>query len=145
MLRDLNWGRDPVVRNQCTRECIIVPRQVLDGLLTAFHIQLSYPFHHHLKMVTRRYIFALDMDKAIERITNGCHCTSLLKCPHTAVEQATTAPPEAVGVGFAADVIKRNRQLILVVLECVTSFTTTTLLEDERYQFLRDALIRLCI
>lgn len=26
-----------------TRECIIVPRQVLDGLLTALHIQLSHP------------------------------------------------------------------------------------------------------
>ena len=27
----------------CSRECIIVPRQVLDGLLTALHIQLSHP------------------------------------------------------------------------------------------------------
>jgi hypothetical protein len=48
-------------------------------------------------------------------------------------------------VSFAADVIKRNRQLILVVRECVTSFTTTTLIQDEYYQSLRDALVRLCI
>ena len=26
-----------------THECIVLPRQVLDGLLTAFHIQLSHP------------------------------------------------------------------------------------------------------
>ena len=26
-----------------TRECIVVPRQVLEGLLTTLHIQLSHP------------------------------------------------------------------------------------------------------
>ena len=56
------------------------------------------------------------MDKAIERISNGCHhYASLLNCPGTAFEQSTTAPPDAVGFSFAADVIKGNRQLILVV------------------------------
>ena len=86
------------------RECIVVPRQVLEGLLTALHIQLNHPSAHQLKMVTRRYLFALDMDKAIELITKGCyHCSSLLKCPHTIVEQSTSAPPDAVGVSFAAD------------------------------------------
>ena len=34
-----------------TRECIIVPRQALDGLLTALHIQLGHPSCHQLKMV----------------------------------------------------------------------------------------------
>jgi hypothetical protein len=96
-------------------------------------------------MVTRRYLFALDMDKAIERIIDGCHHgTSLIRCPHTTVEQSTTPSPETVGVSFAADAIKRNRQLILVLRECITSFTTTTLIQDERHQSLRDALVRLC-
>jgi hypothetical protein len=63
-----------------TRECIVVPRQVLDGLLTALHIQLNHPSAHQLKMVTRRYLFALDMDKAIERITDGCHRCASLPC-----------------------------------------------------------------
>ena len=86
------------------------------------------------------------MDKAIERITDGCHhCASLIRCPHTTVEQSTTPSPETVGVPFAADVIKRNRQLILVLRECITSFTTTALIQDERHQSLRDALVRLCI
>ena len=34
-----------------SRECIIVPRQVLHGLLTALHIQLSHPTTQQLKMV----------------------------------------------------------------------------------------------
>ena len=39
-----------------TRECIIVRRQVLSGLLlTALHIQLDYPTRHQLRSVTQRY------------------------------------------------------------------------------------------
>ena len=60
-------------------------------------------------------------------------------------EQSSSPPPDAVGVSFAADVIKRSRQLVLVLRECVSSFTATTLLEDERHSTLRDALIRLCV
>ena len=48
-------------------------------------------------------------------------------------------------VNLAADVIKRSRQLILVLCVCVTSFTATTLIEDERHTTLRDAIIRLCV
>ena len=129
-----------------TRECIVVPRQVLEGLLTALHIQLSHPSSNQLKAVTKRHLYALDIDKAIDRVTQGCHqCAALRKTPKACEEQTTSLPPEAVGVSFAADVIKRSRQLILVLRQCVTSFTPTTLLEDERHHTLRDAIIRLCI
>ena len=56
-----------------------------------------------------------------------------------------TNPPEAVGQSFAADLIKRSRQFILVLRETVTSYTSSLLVEDERHQTLRDALIQLCI
>ena len=55
-----------------SRKFIIVPTQVLDGLLPALHIQLSHPLNHQLKMVTKRYLSALDMDKAIERVVRSC-------------------------------------------------------------------------
>ena len=50
-----------------------------------------------------------------------------------------------MGQSFAADVIKRSRQLILVLRETITSYTSSQLLQDERHQTLRDALIQLCI
>lgn len=129
-----------------SRERIVIPRQVLDGFLTALHIKLSHPSAHQLKMVTRRYVFALDMDSAIERVTRTCHqCTSLAVSPNVVIEQSTSSPPEAIGTSFAADVIKRHRQLILVLRECVTSFTASTLIPDETHQSLRDTLISLCI
>ena len=54
-------------------------------------------------------------------------------------------PPEAVGMSFAADVLKQNRQLILVLRETASSYTAASLIENEKHDTLRDALARLCI
>lgn len=45
----------------------------------------------------------------------------------------------------AADVFRRDRQLIMVVRECVTSFTLSCLIDDKRKETLRDALTRFCV
>ena len=129
-----------------TRERMVFPRQVLEGLLTALHIQLSHPSSNQLKDVTKRYLYPLDIYKAIDRVTQACHqCAALRQTQKACEEQSTSLPPDAVGVAFAADDIKRSQQLILVLRECVTSFTATTLIEDERHTTLRDAIIRLCV
>ena len=129
-----------------TRECIIVPRQALDGLLTALHIQLNHPSCHQLKMVAKRYLFALDLDKAVSRVSDGCHsCAAIQRSPTARIDQSTSPPPEAIGQSFAADVIKRSRQLIFVLRETVTSYTSSLFLENERHQTLRDAIIKLCV
>jgi hypothetical protein len=86
------------------------------------------------------------MAKAIERVTRSCHhCASLQQVPHTLVEQSTGDPPEIIGGTFAADVIKRDRQLLLLVRETVTSFTGACIISDEKRTSLRNALIQLCI
>lgn len=112
------------------------PRQVLDGLFTALHIQLNHPSSHQLKTVVKRYSYALDIDKAIVHVSDG---------PTAHIKQSTSSSPDAVGQSFPADVIKCSRQLILVLRETVTSYTSTLLLQDERHHTLRDALIQLCI
>ncbi|XP_071110370.1 uncharacterized protein [Haliotis cracherodii] len=128
------------------RECIVVPRQVLDGVLTALHIQLDHPSAHQLKQVCHRYFFALDLDRSINTVSKSCHrCASLRKTPHVVVDQSTSDPPETVGFAFASDVMRRERQLILVLRECVTSYTAACIITDERGSTLCEALIRLCI
>ena len=72
-------------------------------------------------------------------------CAAPRQTPIARIEQSTAPPPETVGQYFAADLIKRSRQLILVLRETVTSYTSSLLLEDERHQTLRDAIIQLCI
>ena len=86
------------------------------------------------------------MDKAVDRITTSCHhCVSLRTVATTLVKQSNNPPPETVGISFAADVINRAKQFILVLRECVTSYTISTLLPNERHDTLRDGLISLCI
>ena len=127
------------------RECVIIPRHVLDGMLTSLHIQLNHPTQHQLKKVAQRYIFALDLEKAIDNISDRCHqCASLRATPRHIIKQSTSDPPAGVGISFAADILRRNRQLILVVRETVTSFTLTRLISCERQEELRDTLICLC-
>ena len=114
--------------------------------LTALHITLDHPSAHQLKCAFQRYLFALDIDSSITKVTQGCHiCASLQKNKHTVIEQSTGEPPEHKGCQFAADVMKRNRQLVLVVREYITSLTLTCLLNSERKEDLRDTLIRLCV
>lgn len=129
-----------------SRECIIVPREIIDGLLTALHIQLEHPTCHQLKTVTRRYFYALDMDKSIELVSKSCHhCASLKSVQHMLKEQSSSDPPERLGVTFAADVIKRGKQLIFVLRESVSSLTNACIIENERHDTLRDAIIQLYI
>ena len=128
-----------------TRERIVIPRQVLEGLITALHLRLMHPSCHQLKLVMHRYFFALNMDTSIEQVSRTCHqCMSLAKFPSTEVEQSTSEPQE-VGSLFAADVLKRERQLILVVREYVTSYTAACLIDSEKHTSLRSGLIQLCI
>jgi hypothetical protein len=60
------------------RERIVVPRAVLDGLLTALHIRLDHPSQCQLRRIFNRYFFALDIDKALGLTSTNCHhCMSL--------------------------------------------------------------------
>ena len=127
-------------------EMIIIPREVLDGLVTALHIKLDHPTKHQLELVMKRHFYALDIRKSIERACDTCHtCASLIKIPKTLIHQTTESSPEAVGLCFAADVLKRNRQLVLVVRESVTSLTSACIIEDERHDTLRDNLMQLVL
>ena len=127
-------------------DCIVVPPSVLDGLLTSIHIELDHPTASQLKTVVQLYFYALDMDAAVQRVSSGCHqCAALRKAPVFVADQSTRDPPEVVGSSFAADVFRRDRQLIMVVRECVTSFTPSCLIDDECKETRRDALTLLCV
>ena len=60
------------------------------------------------------------------------------------IPQSSSDPPDGVGISFAADICKRNRQNIMVLRECVTSYTTSCIVQNEKHEDLRDALICLC-
>ena len=73
---------------------------------------------------------------------NSCHqCASLKKIPHTMIDQTSSDPPAVVGVSFSCDILKREKQIIMVVREYITSFTTASIIKDESHSTLRDGLV----
>ena len=97
-------------------------------------------------MVVKRYLFSLDLDKAVSCVSDGCHSCAAIRSSLTAgIEQSTSPPSEAIGQSFAADLMKRSCQLIFVLRETVSSYTSSPFHENERHQMLRDALIGLCL
>ncbi|KAK3099282.1 hypothetical protein FSP39_002008 [Pinctada imbricata] len=107
---------------------------------------MDHPTKHQMLLLVKRKFYALDLSQAIDRVCDSCHtCASLQKVPTSYIEQSSDLPPEVVGVNFAADVIKQNRQLIFVLRETVTSFTAACIISNEKSQTLRDALLRLCM
>ena len=71
----------------------VVPRFVLDGLLTSLLIKLNHPSRHQFQMVLQRQFFALDVNNAIFRVTSACHtCASLLSFPPLLSPSLLTTP-----------------------------------------------------
>ena len=139
-----------IVRNDevssTVKERIVVPREVLKGLLMSLHLKLDHPTSNQLKLVVRRYFYALDMDIAIDDVATLCHtCSSLKNVDHSREQQSCSDPPHGVCTQFAADVIRREKQFIFLLREVVTSYTWSTLISDEQSETLRTALLKLCI
>ena len=126
-----------------SQDRIVVPRSVLSGLLTALHVKLDHPSRHQLKGVTQRYFYALDLDNAITQVTEACHaCASLKSLPLPPPQFTTSDEQEVLGISFAADILKRNRQVILVVRECVSAYTIAHLIPDEKSDTVRECLLK---
>ena len=63
---------------QPPRERLVVPRSVLDSLLTALHMWFSHPSKYQTKRLFSRYFFALDVDEAINLLSSSCHTLTTL-------------------------------------------------------------------
>ena len=125
-----------------SREAIVVPEDVLPGLLSVLHLRLNHPSQSELAKVVKRYFWAINLDSALEEASKSCHlCASLSKIPSSLIPESTSDPPESVGSCFAADVMRRERQQILVVREYVSSFTWSSILPSEKGDDIRTALV----
>jgi len=94
----------------------------------------------------RRAFYAIGMDKVIDDLSVNCsQCAALRTIPNHLMEQTLECPPYAIGINFATDVLKRERQLILILREQVTSYTQAVTIPSEKHESLRDGLIQLMV
>ena len=123
-------------------ERIVVPEMYLHGLLECLHLKLNHPSKTQLKKVFMRAFYALNLDSALEVTARSCHtCISLADMPNRFLEQTTTTSPTAVGSNFAADVVRRSGQYILVIREYISSYTSAKLIWNEKASSIRTALL----
>ena len=89
---------DPFVHQ---RSLIIVHIDILQGLLTALHLQLEHPTKYQLQQVFDRFFYGINSTNIIDAVTNQCSiCNSLKQIPRELHEQTSTVLPECPGVFF---------------------------------------------
>ena len=97
-----------------------------------------------MKKIWDRYYFALDLDKFLDESMNTCSlCMSLKKLPKELIQQSTVDLPHTVGKIFSADIIRRENQKILVLLDIFSSFKVGSLISNEQKDTLQQSLIQL--
>jgi hypothetical protein len=122
---------------QPQRERIVVPWSVIDGLVTAVHIRVNHPSPYQMKQLIRRYFYALNLDAAIHTTYDSCHhCMALKSVPTSLQTQSTEDHPTTLGSSFALDVMRRYRQCVLLLRETVSSYTLTTVIDNDKHDTL---------
>jgi hypothetical protein len=126
-----------------TEDRILIPREIVPGLLTAIHIKTDHPTPHQLKQVFHRSFSCLDAERYIKENCDNCHtCASLKTLPKHINEFSKSDPCDHVGQEYASDVMRRAGQCILVSREGVSSYTTAVMIPSERAEHLLDGVIQ---
>ena len=121
-----------------------MPQSLVSGLVSALHIRLSHPTKGQLKKLWNRYFFALNSDSLIDACTNSCTlCNSLKTLPRELFYHSTSNIPSAIGKAFSADIIRRERQKIFILMDIFSSFVVAQLIPNEQHATLQQALIQL--
>jgi len=123
----------------------VVPRNMLQAILTSIHLKGNHPTPHQLKMTFRRNFAALDLDRAIQENVDGCHICSSVKHLPKHITEFSTSPPDHVGQRFAIDVLRRCKQFILIARESLSSFTCATMIKSEKAEHLLDGVATLLV
>ena len=124
------------------RHLIVVPKDILPGVLHALHLHFSHCTEAQLLKVFHRYLYCIGSDSVIKAVVENCHqCAALKKIPNELFEQSSTASPTTIGQQFSSDVIKRKGQAIFSLRDTHSSYTTAMIVPDETGPSLRSALI----
>ena len=123
-------------------ELIVVPLDILHGLVTSLHLSLNHPTMHQLTNVFNRCYYSLKVAECISSVTKACsQCQALQTIPAELHAQTSTKPPTSPLHEFSADVMRRCKQFILVIRDTFSSYTSASLMTDEQHGTLRKHLI----
>ena len=124
------------------KEFIVVPQNVLPGIITSLHLRFNHPSPTQLRKLFHRRFYTLNADACVSSVCTACsQCQSLRTIPKQLHKQSSSTPPTIPCTGFACDVMQHYKQYIFILRDTFSSFTVTLLLSDEEHDTLRTALI----
>ena len=124
------------------RTMIVVPVDILPGIINALHLSLKHATKHQLKLLFSRYFFGIKSVDVISQVVDECQlCNSMKAIPAEVFKQSPTKSPSSPGCIFFADVLRRCRQKVCVVRDVHSSYTTASFVPDETAQSLKTALL----
>ena len=124
------------------KELIVVPQHVSHGLTTSLHLSVNHPSINQLTKIFQQSLYALGANECIASAVKACsQCEALKSLPRELLEQSTSVPPKSPCAVFAADVMYREKQKILVLRDTFSSFTVSSIIADEQHQTMRSVLI----
>ena len=128
------------------RHLIVIPRAFSRSFIRLLHDETDHPLASQTLAKFNKRFYALDAKMLVDSVLDNCDlCNSLkvmAKFKHTYSNQTKPTKP---GTHAAADVLVREGQKIMVLREVLTSHTSTKLLEDQKHEELKNALVCLSL
>ena len=104
------------------RNLIVVPSPLFPGLVTSLHLRLQHPTKYQMNKLLGRHFFCPSSTSVVAECVDNCHtCISLKPIPPVLFSESTTQP-DKFGTRFSVDIMKRNGQNILFLVEMLTQF-----------------------
>lgn len=127
-----------------TSEKIVVPSTLAPTILTQLHNKSNHPTKSQLMDIFSKHFFSYGISKHIDDLYSSCSfCVANQKLPKQLLQHEVTTNAKEPGSHFGADIMQREGQKILVCRDQFSSYTTTTILSNEKSETLRDGLIDL--
>ena len=124
-------------------ERIVVPSSYLPTLINQLHNQNSHPSKHQIKQIFDKYFFGVGVANVIEERYEKCQICSAMKKLPNANKFQTTTNAQIPGTHYGCDIIKRAKQIIIVLRDQFSSYTTADFIENETSDSVEKAIIKL--
>ena len=120
---------------------ISIPYKLFPGLMQALHFKFVHPSKQQLAQLVSRHFYCPGFQDIINTISDNCHQCNSLKILPKILLQESTQPLICFGSSLAVDVMERQSQKILVMVEQLSNFTWTALIPDQTATTLMETMI----
>ena len=122
---------------------IAIPKDKVSTILQMIHLKGNHPSQYQSEKVFSRYFFCPGFRNTLIEFYNQCFlCTSIKKHEIPKPPFREPDPPNHPGTHFNVDVMKRNRQIILVCTDIFSKYVTAVLIASETTENLADGIAR---